>query len=346
MPRLCDRLAGGHRGKPNELSAVVELVFGATPVVLGSDLPTVNARRAWGCPRRRVGPTRWLASCVSFRVDDVREWPNLWISPFNRGKRLPPTDPDGVPRLLALNGEVLLTATPRARRAQPIHADLAAGGAADLKPCTSVHRDSAGRLPRWRDKLHAAILGETIALTLPLMRSKQTRTDRRVADPSDEPSLLAVAQLTEEAAETKQRTAKRAAEILVSLSAAYVVPTQLQRSALLVAFAQAQRVLYGKAFDIVRCPIGLDLTNPTDIMSRLEEVSICEIKSTNKASVKPKFSGYFFAITAGEMLTAQSLGCQYSFMFVNTRTRECLEMSLQQIFARSRGIYPTWSFRI
>jgi hypothetical protein len=55
-----------------------------------------------------------------------------WISPFNRGKRLPPTDPDGVPRLVALNGEVSLTATPRARGTQPIQADPAVVPLAEL----------------------------------------------------------------------------------------------------------------------------------------------------------------------------------------------------------------------
>jgi hypothetical protein len=47
-----DRLASGQRGDPNELSAVVELVFGATRIVLGSDLPTVDSN---GNPSARGG---------------------------------------------------------------------------------------------------------------------------------------------------------------------------------------------------------------------------------------------------------------------------------------------------
>lgn len=58
-----------------------------------------------------------------------RTW---WISPFNRGKRLPPTDPAGVPRLVALNGEVSLTATPRARAVQPAHSHPAVIPLAEL----------------------------------------------------------------------------------------------------------------------------------------------------------------------------------------------------------------------
>jgi len=135
-----DRLTGGHRGDPNELSAAVELVFGATRIVLGSDLPTVDARGSvlgagWDTVLNRhphLGDHRALkiphhGSPAAFHAGLMtsgsgRTW---WISPFNRGKRLPPTDPDGLPRLVALNGEVSLTATPRARAAQPIHADPA-----------------------------------------------------------------------------------------------------------------------------------------------------------------------------------------------------------------------------
>lgn len=135
-----EQLAGGKRGDPNELSAVVELVFGETRVVLGSDLPTVDARGAsldagWEHVLRRhphLGDHRGLkiphhGSPAAFHPGLMtpgggRPW---WISPFNRGKRLPPTDLDGVPRLVARNGEVSLTATPRPRATQPVHLEPA-----------------------------------------------------------------------------------------------------------------------------------------------------------------------------------------------------------------------------
>lgn len=142
-----ERLTSGRRGDPNELSAVVELVFGATRIVLGSDLPTVDARgvvlgAGWNTVLHRHphlgdhlglkiphhgSPTAFHAGLMT--PGRGRTW---WISPFNRGKRLPPTDPDGVPRLVALNGEISLTATPRARAAQPIHADPAVVRMAEL----------------------------------------------------------------------------------------------------------------------------------------------------------------------------------------------------------------------
>jgi hypothetical protein len=142
-----ERLAGGYRGDPNELSAVVELVFGETRIVLGSDLPTIDARgvvlgAGWDSVLRRhphLGEHRGLkiphhGSPAAFHArlmmsGSGRTW---WISPFNRGRRLPPTDPDGVPRLVALNGQVSLTATPRARGVQPIHVDPAVVPLAEL----------------------------------------------------------------------------------------------------------------------------------------------------------------------------------------------------------------------
>ena len=116
----------------------MELVFGATRIVLGSDLPAIDARgtllgAGWhGVLTRHphLGDHHALkvphhGSPAAFHAGLMtsgsgRPW---WISPFNRGRRLPPIDPDGLPRLVALNGEVSLTATPRTRAAQPIHAD-------------------------------------------------------------------------------------------------------------------------------------------------------------------------------------------------------------------------------
>ena len=134
------RLSGGHGGDPNELSAVVEIVFGATRLVLGSDLPTVGSSggvlaAGWNTVMARhpyLGAHHGLkiphhGSPAAFHPELMtagteRAW---WVSPFNRGKRLPPTEPDGLPRLVSLNGRVRLTAIPRSRRTQPHHAEPA-----------------------------------------------------------------------------------------------------------------------------------------------------------------------------------------------------------------------------
>ena len=139
-----------------------------------------------------------------------------------------------------------------------------------------------------------------------------------------------------------RKTAKKAAAILVDKKIGFIVPTARQRQNLLVAFAKRGKVVYGKAFDIVKLSGPLDLDDLAEAEKNLHRVTIFEIKSTRK-ELKPDFSNYFFALTAGEVLVAQSLKKQFRFVLVNAATRAHLEIDLVEIFARAKGIYPTWS---
>ncbi len=139
-----------------------------------------------------------------------------------------------------------------------------------------------------------------------------------------------------------QKTAKNAAAILVAKKTGFIIPTGKQRQNLLVAFAKKGKVVYGKAFDVVKLSASMNLDDLADIEKQLEHVTVFEIKSTRK-KLRSDFSGYFFALTAAEVLVAQSLKKQFGFVLVNTGTGEHLEMSLSEIFARAKGIYPTWS---
>lgn len=142
---------------------------------------------------------------------------------------------------------------------------------------------------------------------------------------------------------SRQQTAKLAVDMLVSKDQRYQVPTAQSRLNILVAFAEANKVVYGKAFDVIRVDKEIDLNDLAAVRGSLQLITLCEVKSTSKKSVKKDFSGYFFAITAGEMLVAQSLGDQFRFVFVNTLSNQILELQLTEVFARARGIYPTWS---
>jgi hypothetical protein len=139
-----------------------------------------------------------------------------------------------------------------------------------------------------------------------------------------------------------QKTAKAAAAILVGKKAGFIIPTGKQRQNLLVAFAKRGKVVYGKAFDVAKLSAPVDLADLAEVEKHLEQITVFEIKSTRK-KLKADFSGYFFALTAAEVLVAQSLKKQFGFVLVNTRTGEHLEMRLSEIFARAKGIYPTWS---
>jgi hypothetical protein len=142
---------------------------------------------------------------------------------------------------------------------------------------------------------------------------------------------------------TTQATAKEAAAVLLSLNKGFCIPNKTQRRNLLIAFAEKGFVLYGKAFDMVRCDMGINYDDIDEIRKNMNKLVIYEIKSTNKKSVKPNFSGYFFSISTAELLTAQNLGERYRFAFVNTLSKTYVDMSLKDIFIKARGIYPTWS---
>lgn len=142
---------------------------------------------------------------------------------------------------------------------------------------------------------------------------------------------------------TTQATAKKASELLLSLNKGFCVLNKIQRRNILVAYAELGFVLYGKAFDLVRCDIGVNYNDINEIRKNLTKLVIYEIKSTNKTAVKPDFSGYFFSISTAELLTAQNLGERYRFAFVNTVSGTYIDLSLKDIFAKARGIYPAWS---
>ena len=102
-------------------------------------------------------------------------------------------------------------------------------------------------------------------------------------------------------------------------------------------------MIYGKVFDILRVKTNIELTDENEIRRHLDEIILYEIKSTSKANIWADFRGYFFSLSTAELLVAQNLGPRYRFAFVNTRTRTHMELSLPALFARSRGIYPSWS---
>ena len=149
-------------------------------------------------------------------------------------------------------------------------------------------------------------------------------------------------QLPEDPFQSGQKTAKKAAAILVSNGTGFTVPSAKQRLNLLVAFAKRGKVVYGRAFDIIRCSRSVDLDVLAEVESNLDAITVYGIKSTRRA-VKEDFSGFFFSLTGAELLVAQSLKHQFRFALVNTITGQHLELDITQLFAKARGIYPTWS---
>lgn len=124
--------------------------------------------------------------------------------------------------------------------------------------------------------------------------------------------------------------------------AGFVVPTAKQKRLLLVEFARRNFVVYGKAFDIVKVAGAVNLDDAAEIGRNLDQITLCEIKSSSR-KLPEDFKGYFFALTTAELLVAQNLKQRFRFVLVNVSTGTYMELTLQQLFGRARGIYPTWS---
>jgi hypothetical protein len=142
---------------------------------------------------------------------------------------------------------------------------------------------------------------------------------------------------------SKQQTAKNAAKILADKGIGFVIPTPKQKRILLVEFAKRNLVVYGKAFDILKATEPINLDDADDVAKHLDAVVLYEIKSTNKQEVGSDFEKYFFALTTAKLLVAQNLKSRYMFIFVNTLTRKHRELTLSEVFAKAKAIYPTWS---
>jgi hypothetical protein len=166
----------------------------------------------------------------------------------------------------------------------------------------------------------------------------------------DDASLSAV--VDPAAVESNKQTAEGAKRWLIDTKSSLgyrAVADSGQRVRIAQAFAGRNKVVYGQAFDLVRVKLGSevdfdDLAALTQA-AKQDEVVLIEVKATKK-SRGAHFKEHFFSISTAELLVAQSLGDLYRFAFVNTSENECFEVSLRQIYARTKAIYPTWSIRL
>ena len=142
---------------------------------------------------------------------------------------------------------------------------------------------------------------------------------------------------------SSQQTAKKAAELLAKQDPLIRIPTKKEKTNLLIAFAQKNKVIYGNAFDVVRLGKDVDLKDIESVIDNFQHITLLEVKSTNRENIDGSFSGYFFGLTTAELLVAQNLGDRYRFIFVNTVTGQTLELKLNELFAKAKGIYPQWS---
>ncbi|HZY36685.1 MAG TPA: hypothetical protein VFE53_08565 [Mucilaginibacter sp.] len=147
--------------------------------------------------------------------------------------------------------------------------------------------------------------------------------------------------------DSRQGTAKKAISLLIKRDEGYKEPNKVERINLLIAYAKLNKVVYGKAFDVVKLPVNekIDLENLSEVEKNIGKIAICEIKSTTKESIGKNFDRYFFGLTTAELLVAQNLKSHFKFIFVNIKTQEVMELTLKEIFEKAKGIYPVWSIQ-
>jgi hypothetical protein len=143
----------------------------------------------------------------------------------------------------------------------------------------------------------------------------------------------------------EKQTASKAVQILLNKKQGFRDLSREEKKNFAVVLARNNMIIYGNAFDLIRSKKEIDFTNEFDIEKNLKSITVYEVKSTQQQNMKKDFSGYFFDLTTAELLVAQSLKNYFKFAFVNTVTKEYMEMTLNQVFAKSKGIYPKWAIR-
>ena len=103
--------------------------------------------------------------------------------------------------------------------------------------------------------------------------------------------------------------------------------------------------LPGAAYDVIRLAQVIALDRES-ISQNLDAITLVEVKSTNRAMLKDDLKGYFFNVTAAELLTAQVLGDRYRFAFVNVVSKKVQLKSLSEVLACARSIYPAFHLRL
>lgn len=143
---------------------------------------------------------------------------------------------------------------------------------------------------------------------------------------------------------SNQSTAKRALAILLQRPG-FLVPTGSEKRNISEAFASRNQPVYGQAFDALHASTPVNLGDVSDIKRDLAEITLYEVKATDRTSAKEDFSRHFFSMSTAELLVAQKLGDQFRFAFVDVNRGTVLDLSLREIYSRAKAIYPTWSIR-
>ena len=116
-------------------------------------------------------------------------------------------------------------------------------------------------------------------------------------------------------------------------------PKGVELRHLLAALRETGIDIKGSSFDAISLPGGVtvNFTDVAQVRTVLPRMCFIEIKTASQSRVKPGFSGFFFALTEGEMIAAELLGERHRVALYNKLTGELLLTSVPDILSRSKS---------
>ena len=109
---------------------------------------------------------------------------------------------------------------------------------------------------------------------------------------------------------------------------------------LLAALAETGVVIKGSSFDAIAFSTveQIDFTDPYEVRSSLPRMTFIEIKTANQERVRPGFTGFFFALTEGEIAASDALKERHRVALYNNVSGELLLTSVPEILARTKSM--------
>lgn len=109
---------------------------------------------------------------------------------------------------------------------------------------------------------------------------------------------------------------------------------------LLAALADSGVKIKGSSFDAIALPAEkpVDFSDPSSIRAVLHDMTFIEIKTANQERVREGFTGFFFALTEGEIMASELLGERHRVALYNKLSGELLITSVSEILSRTKSM--------
>lgn len=116
-------------------------------------------------------------------------------------------------------------------------------------------------------------------------------------------------------------------------------PRGIGLKVLLAALGETGVVIKGSSFDAIAFPVteSINFTDLASVRAALPKMTFIEIKTANQERVRPGFTGFFFALTEGEIAASEALGSRHRVALYNKLSGELLLTSVPEILTRTKS---------